>query len=341
MLRKASGTIAAVALAASIAVAGPANAAGVAITGEGSSFANTYVKAVEATFNAKGGAQANYTKSKSGTGRTNVKDGKVQFAFSDATYTASAETVPTNVVTTPMFGGPIAIVYNLPTVGQGLQLDPKTLGSIFDGSITMWNDAAIKKLNPSKKLPAKAIQVVFRTSGSGTTFNFTEYLTDNKVNKWTTSSDFAKSSGAAAAVGVSVADSASMVSKVDSVPYTIGYVDLADAEGKDLVYAKLKNPAGKYVAPSAAAAAPFLSAQTIPADGQVNINFAKKTTATAYNLSIFVYGIANVSDEAEKVAGVKSFFSSILAAKAPLGYVALTGAAKTAATKQIAKIVKK
>lgn len=341
MLRKASGAVAAIALVASIIAANPATAAGVAITGEGSSFANTYVKAVEATFNAKGGAQANYTKSKSGTGRANVATGKVQFAFSDATYKGASETVPTNVVTTPMFGGPIAVVYNLPTIGQGLQLDAKTLGSIFDGTITAWNDAAIKKLNPGKTLPAKAIQVVYRSSGSGTTSNFTEYLTDNKVNKWSIGSDFTKASGAAAAVGVSVADSASMVSKIDTVSYTIGYVDLADAEGKDLVYAKIKNPAGKYVAPSAAAAKPFLAGQTIPTDGQVNIDFAKKTSATAYNLTIFVYGIASTSDDADKVSAVKSFFTNVLAAKAPAGYVALSGAAKAAALKQIAKIVKK
>lgn len=339
MFRKVIGIVATAAVAASVAFAAPASAAGVALTGEGSSFANTYVKNVEAKFNAKGGAQANYTKSSSGKGRTNVKDGKVDFAFSDATYKAAGESVPTNVVTSPMFGGPIALVYNLPTVGQGLQLTPTVLGQIFNGTITDWNDARIARINKGKKLPAKKIQVVFRAAGSGTTFNLTEYLTDNKVAGWTTSSDFTKASGSASVVGVSVPGSAEMVSKVDSTTYTIGYVDLADAVGKDLVFAKLLNGNGQYVAPTAAAAKAFLAVQRVPADGQVNINFAQKVK-NAYNLSIFVYGVANISGDAEKVAGVKAFFTQVLSSAAPAGYVALSGVAKTAATKQLAKIKK-
>ena len=339
MFRKASGAVAAIALVASIFATSPANAAGVTINGEGSSFANTYIKSVETVFNAKGGAQINYVKGSSGTGRKNVASGKTPFAFSDATYTASGEAVPAGTVTTPMFGGPISIVYNLPSVGQGLQLDAKTLGSIYDGTIKTWNDAAIKKLNPQKVLPAKAIQVVFRAAGSGTTFNLTEYFTDNKVNKWTTSSDFTKASGAAAAVGVSVPGSTEMVTKIDSTVYSIGYVDLADALGKDLVFAKIKNAFGQYVAPSSAAANTFLSTQTVPANGQTNIDFTKKVK-NAYQISIFVYGVASTAVDKDVVDGMRSFFYQVVKAKAPAGYVALSGKARTAAVNQIKKIVK-
>jgi phosphate transport system substrate-binding protein len=130
-----------------------------------------------------------------------------------------------------------------------------------------------------------------------------------------------------------------MVTKIDSTVYSIGYVDLADALGKDLVFAKIKNAAGQYVAPSAASANIFLQQQTVPANGQTNIDFTKKVK-NAYQISILVYGVASTTVDKEVVDGMRSFFTSVLAAKAPAGYVALSGKAKTAAANQIKKIVK-
>lgn len=340
MFRKATGALAAIALVASLATASaPATAAGVSITGEGSSFAGTALIAAQSKFNAKGGAQVNYTKSSSSKGRANVAAGTVDFGASDITYVAAGSTAPANTVLTPLLGGPIAIVYNLPSVGKGLRLDPATLGAIFSGRITMWNHANIKKLNPTKSLPAKAISVRFRAAGSGTTANLTQYLAGNKVTGWTANNgDFTKASGAASVVGVSVPSSADMVTAVDNTSYTIGYVDLADAAGKGLVYASIKNPAGQYVLPTATAAKSFLAAQTVPTDGSVKINFLKKISG-AYNLSAFAYGIASSNyADASKGAAVKAFFTYVVSNAVPTGYVALSGAAKTAALKQIAKI---
>ena len=88
-----------------------------------------------------------------------------------------------DVVHIPIIIGGVAISYNLPSVGQGIKLDGKTLADIYLGKITKWNDPQLKKLNPDKKLPDRAILVAHRSEGSGTTFIFTSYLT--KVSpKW-------------------------------------------------------------------------------------------------------------------------------------------------------------
>lgn len=339
MLRKASGALAAIALVASLATAAPASAAGVSLTGEGSSFAGTALIAAQSVFNAKGGAQVNYTKSSSGKGRANVAKGTVDFGASDISFSAAGEKAPAGTVITPLLGGPIAIVYNLSSVGNGLKLDAKTLGAIFAGTITKWDDAAIKKLNPGKTLPSAAIQVRFRTPGSGTTANLTQYLEGVGAKGWNANNgDFTSASGAKSVVGVQVPSSSDMITAVAKTANTIGYVDLADADGKGLDYAALKNPAGQFVLPSVAASKAFLSVQPIAADGGALIDFSKKIK-NAYNLSAFAYGIGSSASSTDaKGAGVKAFFTHVVNSALPAGYVALSGAAKAAALKQIAKI---
>src|SRR6185312_13300561 len=83
----------------------------------------------------------------------------------------------------PMVGGPIAIAYKLDGV-DGLVLDAPTLAKIFDGKIAKWNDAAIKALNPSAKLPDLKIQAFHRSDESGTTDNFTKYLIATTPDNW-------------------------------------------------------------------------------------------------------------------------------------------------------------
>jgi len=339
MLRKVSGAIAAIALVASLATATPANAAGVSITGEGSSFAGKALIAAQSVFNAKGGDQVNYTASSSGKGRSNVAKGTVDFGASDISFSAAGEKAPAGTVVTPLLGGPIAIVYNLSSVGSGLKLDATTLGKIFAGTITKWNDAAIKKLNPGKTLPDASIQVRFRTPGSGTTANLTQYLEGAGAKGWNANNgDFTAASGAKSVVGVQVPSSSDMITAVSKTANTIGYVDFADADGKGLDYASIKNPAGQFILPSVAASKAFLSVQPIASDGGALIDFTKKIK-NAYNLSGFVYGIgSSTSTTAAKGAAVKAFFTHVLNSALPAGYVALSGAAKTTALKQIAKI---
>ena len=127
-----------------------------------------------------------------------------------------------------------------------LVLDGPTLANIFMGAITKWDDAAIAKLNPKAKLPSAAIAVVHRSDGSGTTFNFTNYLA--KV-----SPDWKSKVGSDAAVewptGIGAKGNEGVANNVAQTKGAIGYVEYAYAKQNKLTYANMVNKDGKTVAP--------------------------------------------------------------------------------------------
>jgi phosphate transport system substrate-binding protein len=125
--------------------------------------------------------------------------------------------------------------------------DGDTLANIYLGKITKWDDPAIKKLNPNVKLPTDAITVVRRSDGSGTTFNFTDYL--SKVSpEWKTKI------GSGTAVewpaGVGAKGNEGVSGNIGQTKNSIGYVEYAYAKQNKLTYAGLINKAGKAVQPS-------------------------------------------------------------------------------------------
>jgi len=139
-------------------------------------------------------------------------------------------------------------VINHPGMSGGeLTLDGDTLGKIFLGEITKWDDAAIKKLNPKVKLPSTPIVVVHRSDGSGTTFNFTNYL--SKV-----SPDWASKVGANTSVewpvGIGAKGNEGVANNVANTKGSIGYVEYAYAKQNKLTHTKMVNKDGKVVEPS-------------------------------------------------------------------------------------------
>jgi len=147
----------------------------------------------------------------------------------------------------PMVIGGIVPVVNLEGVAPGeLVLDGPTLAKVFMGEITKWDDPAIKKLNEKAKLPSTAIAVVHRSDGSGTTFNFTNYLA--KV-----SPDWKSKVGSDTTVewptGVGAKGNEGVANKVTQTTGSIGYVEYAYAKQKKLTYADMVNKDGKIVAP--------------------------------------------------------------------------------------------
>src|SRR5258707_5481819 len=122
------------------------------------------------------GVGLNYQSIGSGGGIKQIEAKTVTFGASDAPLKGE-ELEKFGLVQFPMVMGGIVPVVNIPGVKPGeLVLDGPTLAKIFMGEITAWNDPAIVKLNPKAKLPSDAIAVVYRSDGSGTTFNFTDYL---------------------------------------------------------------------------------------------------------------------------------------------------------------------
>jgi phosphate transport system substrate-binding protein len=286
------------------------------------------------------GSTVTYTSSSSGTGKTNFSNGQFDFAGTDAVYAASETKPKGDFAYVPVLGGPIAIIFNIPGV-HNLRLDALTIGKIFKGTITQWNDSAIAKLNKGVKLPAQAITPEYRNSKSGTNGNFSGYLAANKAAGWTADQTWTVATGMATPAGTGAGTSTLVVSNVKNTAYSIGYVDLKDAKSQNVNYAKVKNSAGQFLSPTPAAAAKFLAKQSVNADGSVAINWAQKVPG-GYNASLITYAVVNTSTS-KNGAEVKSFLeyvvnSCVPANATPLGYVALTGATLAKAKAVIASI---
>jgi phosphate transport system substrate-binding protein len=144
-------------------------------------------------------------------------------------------------------GGIVAVV-NLDGVkADDLFLDGETMGNIFLGKIKSWDDAAIKKLNPSLTLPASPIVVVRRADGSGTTYNFTNYL--SKVSKeWNDKIGVSQTPEWPAGVGAKGNDG--VAGQVSQTKGAIGYVEYSYAKQQKLAWVDMVNKAGKKVKPT-------------------------------------------------------------------------------------------
>jgi phosphate transport system substrate-binding protein len=151
----------------------------------------------------------------------------------------------------PMVMGGIVPVVNLDGVNPGdLVIDGPTLAKIYLGDIKTWDDPAIKKLNPSAKLPSQAIVVVHRSDGSGTTFNFATYLSE-------VSPDWKSKVGANTSVewpvGIGAKGNEGVSNNVGQAKGSIGYVEYAYAKQNKLTFTKMINKEGKTVSPTSAA----------------------------------------------------------------------------------------
>jgi len=146
--------------------------------------------------------------------------------------------------------GGIVPAFNVAGVAPGtLVLDGPTLASIYLGTITTWNDPAIVKLNPGAHLPSSKIFVVHRSDGSGTSFNFTDYL--SKVSP-TWKSKVGEGTAVQWPTGIGGKGNEGVSAYIKQIPNSIGYVEYAYAVQNHLGYAKMKNAAGNVVEPTIA-----------------------------------------------------------------------------------------
>jgi phosphate transport system substrate-binding protein len=227
-----------------LAVAGSAQA--VDITGAGATFPNpVYQKWAEA-YKAKTGTALNYQSVGSGAGIKQIEAGTVDFGASDKALETD-ELQKNDLVQFPAVIGGIVPIVNLPGIGNGdVKLDGASLGAIYLGTIKSWDDPALAKLNPGVKLPATPITVVHRADGSGTTYNFTYYL--SAVN-----TDWQSKVGSNTAVdwpaGVGGKGNEGVSALVQQTPGSIGYVEIAYALQNKLTYTKMKNADGEFVEP--------------------------------------------------------------------------------------------
>ena len=231
-------------------VAASASAFAADITGAGATFPfPVYSKWADA-YKKETGNGLNYQSIGSGAGIKQILAKTVTFGATDAPL--KAEVLDKDgLVQWPMVMGAIVPVVNLEGIKPGeLVFDGETLGNIYLGKITKWNDPAIAKLNPKLKLSADAITVVRRSDGSGTTFNFTDYLSKSNA-------DWKAKVGSGTAVewpaGVGAKGNEGVAGNISQTKNSIGYVEYAYAKQNNLTYAAMVNKAGKTVQPTVAA----------------------------------------------------------------------------------------
>ncbi len=218
------------------------------ISGAGASFIFPLVSKWSADYNAATGAKVNYQSIGSGGGIAQIKAGTVDFGSSDKPLSPD-ELAQAGLGQFPSAIGGVVPVVNVQGLQPGqLKLTGALLADIFLGKIKMWNDAALTAANPGVALPATKISLVHRSDGSGTTFNFSNYL--SKVSpEW--KSRVGEGTSVQWPDGVGGKGNEGVASYVKQIKGSIGYVELAYALQNQMPYASLQNSSGNFVQPNA------------------------------------------------------------------------------------------
>jgi phosphate transport system substrate-binding protein len=258
------------------------------VKGAGSSFVAPLVAKWVTPVQQQLGLTLNYNAVGSGGGVSAITNKQVDFGASDAPLSQFNPTC-TSCVQIPWALAATAVIYNLGGDLLHLKMTGPVLAKIYMGKITKWDDPAIKKLNSAANLPSKQITVVHRSDSSGTTFNFTDYLSHvsptwksqvgigTSVN-WPTGEGGNHSSGVAAAVR--------------STPGAIGYTDVDYALVNHLGFMRMKNRSGNFVLPRAKGIIAAAALDTSPAkDGSLSIVNPPKSKKyrNAYPISTYTY----------------------------------------------------
>jgi phosphate transport system substrate-binding protein len=260
------------------------------LNGSGSTFQLPFNQAAINGFQSvASGVTVNYAGGGSGKGKTDLQNQIVQWAGTDSLIKDTDQSLYKGgtVLYFPTVAAPITVSYHLSGVSKPIKLDGSVLGQIFSTTVKTWNAPAIAALNSGVTLPNTPIVVVHRSDASGTTNNFTHYLTlaasttdwalgtGDTVN-WSTSTQAGNGNSGVAQV-------------IKSTNGAIGYVDFSDAKAAGLTYASIKNKSGSYEAPTLAGASAAVGTATV----NPNLTFfaLDSTGPTAYPITSATYVI--------------------------------------------------
>jgi len=216
------------------------------ITGAGATFPAPVYSKWASDYNKATGVKVNYQSIGSGGGIKQIDSKTVDFGASDMPQTDEVLKSKGQVQFPTVIGGTVPVI-NVKGIAPGqMKLDSQTLGDIFLGKITRWNDPALKALNPSLPLPDAAIAPVRRADGSGTTFNFTNYL--SRVHpEW--KAKVGEGTAVNWPVGAGGKGNEGVAAFVGRLPNSIGYVEYSYVKQNKMTYTLLKNHDGHFVAP--------------------------------------------------------------------------------------------
>jgi phosphate transport system substrate-binding protein len=226
-----------------------ASAAAQEILGSGSTFCYPFITKLAAAYEKVNGARIRYQPIGSAAGVKEIQLQVVDFAVSEAPL-ESEQLLRDGLGQFPLVMGGIVPVVNLDGIAAGqLRFTGALLADIFLGKVTNWNDPAIAALNPELKLPNRPILVVYRSDGSGTTFNWADYL--SKVSdEWKVR--VGANTSVAWPTGVGGKGNGGVAEKIARVRGAIGYIDHSYAAREQLAYGLVQNHAGNFVTPDTA-----------------------------------------------------------------------------------------
>ena len=235
----------AVAFFGAVALSSVANAQ--SITGAGASFPAPIYAKWAAEYNKVTGVKVNYQSVGSGAGIKQIDSKTVDFGASDMPLTDEVLAKKGQFQFPTVIGGTVPVI-NIKGIAPGqMKLDGQVLGDIYLGKITKWNDAAIKALNPTLALPDAEIAPVRRADGSGTTFNFTNYLSSVHP-EW--KAKVGEGTAVNWPVGAGGKGNEGVASFVNRLPNSIGYVEYSYVKQNNMTYTLMKNKDGVFVPPS-------------------------------------------------------------------------------------------
>ena len=290
-------TIAAVTAAASL--AGTTRGSSTTLKGAGSSFVAPLVAQWQGAYKS---ASVEYNPIGSGGGIAAITARNVDFGASDAPLSKDEFSACKGCVQIPWALSATAVPYNLDLKGR-LKLNGNVLAGIYLGQIKTWNDGRIRKLNKGLNLPSTKITPVYRSDNSGTSYNFTDYLSS-------ASSTWKKKVGVGVnanwPAGIGAPKSNGVAAAVSQTKGAIGYVDVAYAIKNHLPFAAMQNKAGRYTLPGITGIRAAAATVTkVPSSNEISIVNPPRSAGSAYPICTFSYVILPL--KTSKAADLRKF----------------------------------
>jgi phosphate transport system substrate-binding protein len=282
------------------------------LSGAGSTFVAPVMSVWTKNYSQSDGVQVAYQPIGSGGGVQQVIAGTVDFGASDTpmkdSELAAAKFGP--VLHIPLTLGAVVPTYNVKGVQTGLKFDGDTLGKIFAGKITKWNDPALVALNPGTSLPDQPIAVAHRSDGSGTTAVWTDFLTKESPT-WVQAlggPDRSFGKDIAWPVGIGGKGNEGVSGVINQTDGSIGYVELAYVLAQNLNYGVVKNKAGNFIQPCVATITAGTQGLAYPPDLRVSLTDGPDPNAYPITGTTYALVYQNQTDAA-KAKALVNFFS--------------------------------
>ena len=305
------------------------------ITGAGSTFVAPLVAQWTAHYSA---ADINYSAVGSGAGIAQISARTVDFGASDAPMTKDQFSACHGCVQIPWAFAATSLPYNVSGVGYGLKLTGPIVANIYLGHIKKWNDKRIKAINKGVNLPNEDIVPIYRSDGSGTSYNFTDYLS-HVSKEW--KNKIGKGTQPAFPAGVGARGSSGVAAKLGSTPGGITYVDVAYAYKNAYHIAKLRNRAGRFILPTVRSLTVVSkTVKRVPKGNAISVVDPPKTVKFGYPLCTFTWVIVPI--QTAKAPQLKSFINwAVTKGQSyghPLLFLPIPKVVVTAAKKTTAKL---